>query len=89
MTEKFTFECEQENDGRWLAEVIELPGVLAYGQSRNEAIANVTALALHVLADRIEHNEILTDLRDMEIALADYFAGRSINAEDAFNRLGL
>jgi len=56
---KFTIEFEQEEDGRWLAEVLELPGVLAYGQSPEEALANVQALALRVLADRLEHGETL------------------------------
>lgn len=53
----FTVEYEREDDGRWLAEVIELPGVLAYGESENEAIAKAQALALRVLADRLEHGE--------------------------------
>ncbi|MFH1115213.1 MAG: type II toxin-antitoxin system HicB family antitoxin [Pseudomonadota bacterium] len=51
----FTIEHEQENDGRWLAEVLELPGVLAYGDTAQQAISRVQALALHVLADKIEH----------------------------------
>ncbi|MCX7855013.1 MAG: type II toxin-antitoxin system HicB family antitoxin [Anaerolineae bacterium] len=54
---KFTIEYEQEEDGRWLAEVLELPGVLAYGRTPEEAIARVQALGLRVLADRIEHGE--------------------------------
>jgi len=53
----FTVEYEREDDGRWLAEVIELPGVLAYGGTENEAIAKAQALALRVLADRLEHGE--------------------------------
>ena len=53
----FTVEYEREDDGRWLAEVIELPGVLAYGVTENEAIAKAQALALRVLADRLEHGE--------------------------------
>jgi predicted RNase H-like HicB family nuclease len=53
----FTVEYEQEDDGRWLAEVLEMPGVLAYGQSSDEAIAKAQALALRVLADRLEHGE--------------------------------
>jgi len=53
----FTIQYEQEEDGRWLAEVLELPGVLAYGQTREEAIAKAKALGLRVLADRIEHGE--------------------------------
>ena len=52
-----TIEHEQEDDGRWLAEVLELPGVLAYGQTQQEATARVEALALRVLADRLEHQE--------------------------------
>lgn len=52
-----TIEVEQEEDGRWLAEVVELPGVLSYGQSRQEAIDRAQALSLRVLADRIEHGE--------------------------------
>lgn len=52
-----TVEYELEEDGRWLAEVLELPGVLVYGQTANEAVARVQALALRVLADQIERGE--------------------------------
>ena len=52
-----TVEYEQEEDGRWLAEVLELPGALAYGQTSEEAVAKAQALALRVLADRLEHGE--------------------------------
>lgn len=48
---------EQEEDGRWLAEVPELPGVLAYGASADEAMAKAETLALRVLAERLEHGE--------------------------------
>jgi predicted RNase H-like HicB family nuclease len=48
----YTIEIEQEEDGRIIAEVIELPGVLAYGQTKQEAIAKAQALALHVIADK-------------------------------------
>ena len=54
----FTLECEREDDGRWLAEVPELPGVLAYGQSSSEAMGRAQVLALRVLADRLEHGEV-------------------------------
>ena len=54
---KFTLECEREEDGRWLAEVSQLPGVLAYGASANEALAKAEVLALRVLAERLEHGE--------------------------------
>ncbi|HET7461039.1 MAG TPA: type II toxin-antitoxin system HicB family antitoxin [Longimicrobium sp.] len=50
-----TVEVGRETDGRWFAEVIELPGVITYGATRPEAILNAKALALHVIADRIEH----------------------------------
>ncbi len=50
-------EVEEETDGCFIAEVPELPGVMAYGQSRDEAIVKVEALALRVLADRIENGE--------------------------------
>jgi len=53
----FTVEYEQEEDGRWLAEVLELPGALAYGQTSEQAVAKAQALALRVLADRLEHSE--------------------------------
>lgn len=50
----FTVEYEHEDDGRWLAEILELPGVLAYGQTSDEAIAKAHALALRTLADGLE-----------------------------------
>lgn len=53
---------EREEDGRWIAEVSELPGVMAYGETRQEAISKVQALALRVIADRIEHGEPVPDL---------------------------
>ena len=61
---KLKLEIEQEEDGRWLAEVVELPGVMAYAGSRKEAIAKTQALALRVLADRIEHGEEIPDVID-------------------------
>ena len=56
---QISIEVEQEEDGRWLSEVPELPGVLAYGQTRSEAIVRAQVLALRVIADRIEHGETL------------------------------
>ena len=53
----FTVEIEQEPDGRWIAEVPELPGVMAYGSTQDEALAKTQALALRVLADRLENGE--------------------------------
>lgn len=52
-----TIEYEQEADGRWLAEVPQLPGVLAYGASANDALAKAEVLALRVIAERLEHGE--------------------------------
>jgi predicted RNase H-like HicB family nuclease len=53
----FTIELEREEDGRWAAEVPGLPGVMCYGADRNEAVARVQALALRVIAERLEHQE--------------------------------
>lgn len=53
----FTLECEQEVDGRWIAEVPELPGVLSYGDSAADAISKAEILALRVIADRLENSE--------------------------------
>ncbi len=50
-------EVEREADGRWIADVIELPGCMAYGQTREAALANAKVLALRVMADRLEHGE--------------------------------
>ena len=57
MKKKMRIEVEREDDGRWIAEVPDLPGTMVYGKSRQEAIARVQALALRVLADRLEHGE--------------------------------
>lgn len=59
---KFTVEYEQEEDGRWLAEVKELPGVLAYGKDPDDAAAHAQALALRVIADRLENGETAPSL---------------------------
>ncbi|HEX7842889.1 MAG TPA: hypothetical protein VF469_35690 [Kofleriaceae bacterium] len=67
---QFTVELERETDGRWIAEVRELPGVLAYGSTRAQALAAVKALALRTLADRIEHGEIGGDLSDLSFLAA-------------------
>ena len=61
----FTIEIEQEEDGRIIAEIPDLPGVMVYGQSRDEAIALAKALALRVLADRIEHGEIVPEMSNV------------------------
>jgi len=67
---KLTVEYEHEDDGRWLAEVLELPGVLVYGASAEEAVTRAKALALRVLADRLEHGEVVSDLADIRFTAA-------------------
>jgi len=66
----FTIEHEREEDGRWLAEVPELPGVLAYGATADEALAKAEVLALRVLAERLEHNEAKPQSISIGIATA-------------------
>jgi predicted RNase H-like HicB family nuclease len=53
----FTIEYEQEADGRWIAEIVELPGVMSYGTTQDGAVSRAEALALRVMADRIETGE--------------------------------
>ena len=57
MRQSFTIETEQEDDGRWIAEILEIPGALVYGLSTDDAISKVQALASRVLAERLEHGE--------------------------------
>lgn len=59
--ESFHIDLEQEDDGRWLGEITELPGVMAYGSTKGTALAAVQALALRVLADRLEHGEAVPE----------------------------
>lgn len=58
-------EIDREDDGRWIAEIPEMPGVMAYGESRQEAITKVEALTLRLIADRIDHGERIPELNDM------------------------
>lgn len=62
---RFTLELEQEDDGRGIAEVPELNGALAYGATRDDALARVKALALRVVADQLEHGETDANLDDI------------------------
>lgn len=66
----FRVELEREEDGRWIGEVADLPGVLAYGNTADEARARVQALALRVVADRLEHGEAGPDLMSISFAAA-------------------
>ncbi len=61
MTKSYSIDFEVEDDGRWIAEVRELPGVIAYGNTKEEAKANVEAIALRVLADQIEDSKLGAD----------------------------
>jgi predicted RNase H-like HicB family nuclease len=61
-------EFERKEDGRWIAEIGELPGVMAYGATRAEARGKVEALALRTLADRIEHGEQVPEVGDLFVA---------------------
>ncbi len=61
----FTVETEQESDGRWIAEVPQIPGAMAYGASREEAVARVEALGLRVLAERIEQGETSPEIQQV------------------------
>ena len=58
----FTVDLEQETDGRWIGEVTELPGVLVYADTRENAVAKAKALAFRVLADRLEHGEDIPEI---------------------------
>jgi predicted RNase H-like HicB family nuclease len=54
---QLSIECEREEDGRWIAEIVQIPGAMAYGRTRDEAIARAEIVALRTLADQIEHGE--------------------------------
>jgi predicted RNase H-like HicB family nuclease len=58
-------EIEREADGRWIVEIPDLPGVMAYGRTRKEALAKAKALALRVLADRLDHGEPIPELGEL------------------------
>jgi predicted RNase H-like HicB family nuclease len=70
MSVVFRIELEREADGRWIAEVVELPGVLAYGSSQDDAISRVQALALRVVADRLEHEDVGREYLNISFAAA-------------------
>ena len=63
MPARFIVETEREEDGRWIAEISALPGVMAYGATREQAIARAQALALRVLAERLEQGEAADELK--------------------------
>ena len=65
-----TIEIDQEEDGRWIAEVVDIPGALAYGETPEQAKAKAKAIALRVLADRLEQGEATGDLSSISFAAA-------------------
>jgi predicted RNase H-like HicB family nuclease len=65
MADNLKIETERETDGRWIAEITALPGVLAYGDSRDEAVSRVKALALRVLADRLDNGEPIPEAAEL------------------------
>lgn len=67
---QFTIETEQEEDGRWIAEILEIPGALVYGNSQKQAITKVKALALRVLANKLENGEIISNLDNFTFVAA-------------------
>ncbi|HVT57182.1 MAG TPA: type II toxin-antitoxin system HicB family antitoxin [Thermoanaerobaculia bacterium] len=66
---KLTVELDRETDGRWIAEVVDLPGVLAYGSTRDEALASAQALALRVVADQLEDGAALAAPLDLSFVV--------------------
>jgi len=65
---RFQIELDRETDGRWIAEIVSLPGVMAYGKTRQEAVAKVEELALRVVADRLKESK--TPIRRSELSFA-------------------
>jgi predicted RNase H-like HicB family nuclease len=66
----YKIETERETDGRWIAEIVDVPGVMAYGTTKKEAMASAQALALRVLADRIEQEKEPTETVTVSIEAA-------------------
>lgn len=67
---ELNIEFDREDDGRWIADIPELPGTIAYGSTREEAVAAVQALAFRVLAEKVEHGEIGRELLDISFGVA-------------------
>ena len=68
---KLTIELDREEDGRWIAEALELPGVICYGKTRDEAISNAERLAIKVIADRIAHGEMVSAALAVSFSIPD------------------
>lgn len=70
-TVNLTIELDREDDGRWIAEALELPGVMSYGQTRSEAISNTERLAIQVIADHIAHGELPSSALGVSFTIPD------------------
>jgi predicted RNase H-like HicB family nuclease len=71
-----SIELDREDDGRWIAEALELPGVMTYGETREEAISNTKRLAIEVIADRIKHGELPASALNVSfLVLSEQLAG--------------
>jgi predicted RNase H-like HicB family nuclease len=66
-----TIDLDREEDGRWIAEALELPGVMCYGQTRDAAISNAERLAIEVIADRIAHGELPSSALGVSFTIPD------------------
>jgi predicted RNase H-like HicB family nuclease len=66
-----TIDLDREEDGRWIAEALELPGVMCYGQTREEAISNTERLAIEVIADRITQGELPSSALRLSFSIPD------------------
>lgn len=66
-----TIDLDREEDGRWIAEALELPGVMSYGKTREEAISNAERLAIEVIADRITHGELPSSALSVSFTITD------------------
>ena len=66
-----TIDLDREEDGRWIAEALELPGVMSYGKTRDEAISNAERLAIEVIADRIAHGELPSSALGIAFTISD------------------
>src|SRR5438046_10633519 len=74
----FAIEIEQEKDGRWIAEIPQIPGAMVYGRTREQAVSRVEALALRVLAERIEHGEMSPVIERVFSVAASCATGRRL-----------
>jgi predicted RNase H-like HicB family nuclease len=73
---KVTIDLDREEDGRWIAEALELPGVMSYGTSRDEAISNAERLSIEVIADRIAHGELPSSALNVAFTILDEHLAR-------------